>query len=386
VSAGRSAPDGWRLEYPGGRFRVVVTKDLPGARWREILKAAGCEVLVAESRDILPPGEIRAAIEAGGRTDGAIGQLTEPWGADLFEALARAGGRVYSNYAVGYDNVKVDEATRRGIAVGNTPGVLTETTAEMAVALTFAAARRVVEADAFLRAGRFQGWLPDLFLGKRLHGGTLGIAGAGRIGSAYAKILAPAHAMDLIYFDEVENQALEAYFRDVSPIVARDSGRAIACHRAEDLEELLRRSDVVSLHVALNDRTRHMIGRESLRLMKPDAVLVNTSRGPVIDEAALVEHLKAHPDFRAGLDVFEREPALAPGLADLPNAVVVPHIASATVWTRAGMAALAASNVAGVLQGFPAARTLRVEEHISGPIPRRAPSIVNAKELGLEVA
>jgi hydroxypyruvate reductase 1 len=382
--ASREAPEGWRLESHGGRFRVVVTKDLPGPRWREILRAAGCEILVAESREILPAAAIRAAIESG-RTDGAIGQLTEPWGAELFDALARAGGKVYSNYAVGYDNVKVEEATRRKIAAGNTPGVLTETTAEMAIALTFAAARRVVEADAFLRAGKFRGWLPDLFLGKRLHGGTLGIVGAGRIGSAYAKMLAPGHAMDVVYFDEVRNHALEAYFQEVSPIVARDTGRALACRRAEDLEELLRVSDVVSLHVALNDRTRHMIDAERLRRMKPDAILVNTSRGPVIDEAALAEHLRAFPDFRAGLDVFEREPELAPGLAGLPNAVVVPHIASATVWTRAGMAALAAANVAGILQGLPVARTLRVEEYISGPIPRRTPSIVNVKDLGLEV-
>jgi hydroxypyruvate reductase 1 len=385
ASTQRDAPRGWRLENPGGKFRVVVTKDLPGPRWREILVAGGCELLVAESRDVIPPDEIRAAIEAGGRSDGAIGQLTEPWGADLFESLAKAGGRVYSNYAVGYDNVKVDEATRRKIAVGNTPGVLTETTAEMAVALTFAAARRIVEADAFLREGRFKGWLPDLFLGKRLYGGTLGIVGAGRIGSAYAKMIAPAHAMDVIYHDEVRNHELEVYFRDVSSLIARDAGRPIACHKAENLEELLEASDVVSLHVALNDRTRHLIDAGRLRRMKPDAILVNTSRGPVIDEATLVEHLKAFPDFRAGLDVFEKEPALAPGLADLPNAVIVPHIASATVWTRAGMASLAASNVAGILQGFPVAKTLRVEEYLSGAVPRRAPSIVNAKELGLEV-
>ncbi|MGH9362743.1 MAG: NAD(P)-dependent oxidoreductase, partial [Thermoanaerobaculia bacterium] len=185
-------PSGWTVHRPGGRFRVVVTKVLPGSRWLEALAAVGCETAVSSSREPLAVEAIREAI--GGRCDGAIGQLTEPWGAELFEALVRAGGRAYSNYAVGYDNVRVEEATRRGIAVGNTPGVLTETTAEMAVALLFAAARRICEADAFLRRGEFRGWLPDLFLGKRLWGGVLGIIGAGRIGAAFASMVAPGHA------------------------------------------------------------------------------------------------------------------------------------------------------------------------------------------------
>jgi hydroxypyruvate reductase 1 len=373
----------WNVENRGGKLRVVVTKDLPGKRWREILTAAGCELHVCRSDEIVPVKEIKAAI--GSRCDGAIGQLTEPWDAELFEALKAAGGRAYSNYAVGYDNVRLPEATARGIAVGNTPGVLTETTAEMAVALTFAAARRVTEAELHLRAGKFHGWLPDLFLGKRLHGGTLGIVGAGRIGAAYAKMMAPAHHMNVLYHDERRNHELEAFFRRISPCVAADCGRTISCVFADSVEDLIEESDVVSLHVPLTPGTRHLINEERLRRMKPDAILVNTSRGPVIDEAALVAHLRANPDFRAGLDVFEREPQLAPGLAELPNAVIVPHIASATVWTRSGMAALAAANVAGVLSGYPVARTLRVEEFISGPIPRRAASILNTTELGLQV-
>ncbi len=372
---------GWNIENRGNSLRVVVTKDLPGSRWREILKAAGCEVHVSDSREVLTLDEIRRAI--GSRCDGAIGQLTEPWGAELFDALKQAGGRAYSNYAVGYDNVKVPEATKRGIAVGNTPGVLTETTAEMAIALTFAAARRVPEAENHLRAGKFHGWLPDLFLGKRLRGATLGIVGAGRIGAAYAKMLAPGHEMNVMYHDERRNRELEDYFKRICPAIAADCGRSIACYRSESLEDLLEHADVVSLHVPLTEGTRHLMSRERLRLMKPDAILVNTSRGPVIDEAALVEHLKANPDFRAGLDVFEKEPQLAPGLAGLPNAVIVPHIASATVWTRSGMATLAASNVAGVLKGYPVTRSLRVEEFLEGDLPRKAASIVNARELGL---
>jgi hydroxypyruvate reductase 1 len=376
----------WRMERHGGSHRVVVTKDLPGKRWKEILTAIGCDLFISESREILAPAEIASAIRKDGRCDGAIGQLTEPWGAELFEALAQAGGRVYSNYAVGYDNVRVEEATRRKIAVGNTPGVLTETTAEMAVALTFAAARRIVEADAHLRAGSFRGWLPDLFLGKRLHGGTLGIIGAGRIGAAYAKMLAPGHRMSVLYHDERENAELEDHFRRLGPLIAADGGKGTSCRRAGSIEEVLRASDVVSLHVPLSEATRRLMNRERLRLMKPDAILVNTSRGPVIDEAALVEHLKDHPDFRVGLDVFEREPELAPGLAALPNAIIVPHIASATTWTREGMATLAALNVAGILAGRPVAKSLDVEKCLEGPVPSITPSIVNAGELGLELA
>ncbi len=371
----------WKVHYQGNPLRVIVTKELPGQRWLEILGAAGLEVHVSDSRHTLRVGDIREAI--GKRCDGVIGQLTEPWGAELFEALKLAGGRAYSNYAVGYDNVSVVEATRRGIAVGNTPGVLTETTAEMAVALTFAAARRVAEADAYLRSGKFEGWLPDLFLGKRLHGGTLGIVGAGRIGAAYAKMLASAHRMNVMYDNLERNLDLERYFDRLGPVIAADGGRSIACYRAESLEDLLQHSDVVSLHVPLSDDTRHLMNRDRLRLMKRDAILVNTSRGPTIDEAALVEHLRSNPEFRVGLDVFEREPLLAPGLAECPNAVIVPHIASATVWTREGMATLAAANVAGVLKGYPVEKNLRVEEYLEGELPRKAASILNAKELGL---
>jgi hydroxypyruvate reductase 1 len=375
----------WTAHNPSGRFRVVVTKGLPGRRWLKILTGAGCRVEVSPSRSIHSLAEIRAAI--GERCDGAIGQLTEAWGEELFSVLASAGGRAYSNYAVGYNNVDVAAATRNRIAVGNTPGVLTETTAEMAVALLFAAARRIPEAQDFLRAGRFEGWLPDLFLGKRLWGGTLGIVGAGRIGAAFARMAAPGHDMDLLYFDVQRNEALEQWFESLNRLRRAMNERPLACQRADAVEDLLRKSDVVSLHVLLDASTRHLINAGRLALMREDAILVNTSRGPVIDERALVAHLRSHPEFRVGLDVFENEPALAPGLSDCPNAVIVPHIASATRWTREGMATLAAANVAAVLRGDPVARELRVEEFLGeGPPPRLAPSIVNADALRLPTA
>lgn len=370
----------WKTENAGGRFRVLVTKDLPGERWRRALRRVGCEVCWSTSREKLDIEAIRAAI--GSRCHGVIGQLTEPWGAELFEALARAGGRVYSNYAVGYDNVQVDEATARNIAVGNTPGVLTETTAELAVALTLAAARRVSESERFLRAGRFTGWLPDLFLGKRLFGATVGIVGAGRIGSVYARMMAAAFSMDVLYWSRSRAESLESWARVCSDVLTV-SGRAPKCEHVSDLDDLVSRSDIVSIHVPLTAETRHLFDGARLRRMRPDAILVNTARGPIIDESALVEHLRNHPRFRAGLDVFEREPALAEGLAQCENAVVVPHIGSATEWTREGMATLAACNVTGVLLGLPLAEPFDPQAFLTGDFPDRTPSIVNAQALGL---
>ncbi|MEN8235746.1 MAG: NAD(P)-dependent oxidoreductase, partial [Actinomycetota bacterium] len=193
------APPEWAVHNPDGDRRVIVTKELPGDRWLEILVAAGCRVEVCTSTTVLSSDEIAAHI--GDACNGVIGQLTEDWSTDLFAKLAAAGGSVYSNYAVGYDNVDVDGASAAGIAVGNTPGVLTETTAEMAVSLTFATARRIVEADRYMRGGHFVSWLPTLFIGQRLHGRTVGIIGAGRIGSAYARMMVEGFKMNLVYFD-----------------------------------------------------------------------------------------------------------------------------------------------------------------------------------------
>ncbi len=371
----------WKAFNPSGSKRIIVTKELPGGRWLEILTKADCRVEICTSTNILSAGEIEEAI--GDRCDGAIGQLTEEWGHGLFAALKAAGGKVYSNYAVGYNNVDVDAATEGGIPVGNTPGVLTETTAEMAVALTFAAARRVVEADRFMRGGLFKGWLPALFLGELLWRKTVGVIGAGRIGAAYARMMVEGHKMNLIYYDLYRNKALEDYMTAYGEFLKSQGEEPVSFTRAESVEELLRKADLVSLHPVLDETTRHLINAERLALMKENAILVNSSRGPVIDEAALVAHCQGHPNFRVGLDVFEDEPEMKPGLSDLENVVIVPHIASATIWTREGMATLAASNVAGILMGYPAWRDQDISLFLTNNPPKAAPSIVNAKELGL---
>jgi glycerate dehydrogenase len=369
------------IENPAGGRRVLVTQELPGRLWFERLVEADCRVEMCLSTEPMTLDELVAMI--GGRCGGVIGQLTEPWGAEAMGALASAGGRAYSNYAVGYNNVDLEAATGHGIAVGNTPGVLTETTAELAVALTFAAARRVVEAHGYLARGAYKGWLPTLFLGDLLWRKTAGVIGAGRIGAAFARMMVEGHKMHLVYFDPRGNEDLERYLADYGAFLERYGEQPVHCRRAESVEEVLREADVVSLHTALSDETVHLIDGPRLALMKPGAVLINASRGPIVDKAALVEHCRANHRFHAGLDVFEHEPELTPGLTDLPNIVAVPHIGSATSWTREGMATLAASNVAACLQGWPVWNRDDVTPFLGSASPQAAPSIVNAAELGL---
>ncbi|CAM6124342.1 unnamed protein product [Calypogeia fissa] len=372
----------------GGKYRVISTKPMPGEQWIKALINADCRVeICTEKKTILSVEDILSLI--GSQCDGVIGQLTEDWGETLFSALKRAGGHAFSNMAVGYNNVNVEAATRNGIAVGNTPGVLTETTAELAASLTLTAARRVVEADDFMRAGKYDGWLPTLFVGNLLKGQTVGVIGAGRIGSAYARMMVEGFKMNVIYYDLYQSKFLENFVTAYGAFLKTQNETPVTWKRAASAEEVLREADVISLHPVLDKTTYHLINKERLSIMKKEAVLVNASRGPVIDEAALVEHLKANPMFRVGLDVFEEEPYMKPGLAELPNAVVVPHIASASKWTREGMALLAALNVAGKIQGYPVWHNGNMvlpflDENV--PPPRAAPSIVNGKALGLKIA
>ncbi len=377
----------WQVYNTAGKWRVIVTKMLPDERWLDILTGIGCRVEVCTETRLLSATDLKTAI--GNQCHGVIGQLTETWGETLFLTLKAAGGIVYSNLAVGFDNVDVSAATHLGIPVGNTPGVLTAATAELALALTFAAARRLGEAERFLRERRFHGWLPTLYVGKQLRGKTLGIIGAGRIGAAYGRMMVSGHQMNLLYFNRHPNNALEAYVSSYSRFLTSQGEAPVWCRRAENVEEVLTVADCVSIHTTLNPATHHLIDANRLSLMKHDAILINTSRGPVVDEKALVVHCQKHPEFRAGLDVFEDEPKLAPGLLALDNVLAVPHIGSATLWSRSGMATLAAYNVAGILQNHPVWNrsdvSLFLEGFLEGTSPPAAPSIVNAEALGLAV-
>lgn len=388
VVASMAKPISIEVWNPAGKHRVVSTKSMPGTRWIRLLTDADCRLeICTEKKTILDVEDIQALI--GDKCDGLIGQLTEDWGETLFSTLKQAGGTAFSNMAVGYNNVDVNAANKYGIAVGNTPGVLTETTAELAVALTVAAARRVVEADQFMRAGLYDGWLPHLFVGNLLKGQTVGIIGAGRIGSAYARMMVEGFKMNLIYYDLYQSTRLEKYVTAYGEFLMSQGEVPVTWKRASAVEDVLRDADVISLHPVLDKTTYHLINKDRLSIMKKEAILVNASRGPVIDEAALVDHLKGNPMFRVGLDVFEDEPYMKPGLAEQKNAVVVPHIASASKWTREGMATLAALNVLGKVKGYPvwpdANRLEPFLDENSTP-PAACPSIVNAKVLGLDIS
>jgi glyoxylate reductase len=243
--------------------------------------------------------------------------------------------RIIANYAVGFDNVDLAEAGRRGITVTNTPDVLTDAVAEHAFALLMATCRRVVEADKFTRAGKYKAFSPTLLLGAQLKGKTLGVIGLGRIGEGVAERAARGMGMKVVYSDVAAHADFEQrYAAKFLPI-----------------DELLAEADVVSIHVPLLPSTKHLINAKRLAMMKRTAYLINTSRGPVVDEKALVSALKRGRIAGAGLDVFEFEPKFAPGLTKLPNVVLTPHIASATHEARSAMAELAARSIIDVLDG-----------------------------------
>lgn len=308
-----------------GRLPVAATSPLPGRA--EAMLGERFELRVHRGERLLEQGALATF------TADAVGLLTlleNPVGEGLLAACPDL--RVVSNCAVGYDNVDLDAARRHRVWVTNTPDVLTEATADLAWALILAATRRVVEADRFLREGRFHGWRLDLLLGAGLQGETLGVVGYGRIGRAVAR-------RGLAF-------GMRVAFADPKRVEAPDPP-------AEQLplDDLLAVSRVVTLHVPLDASTRHLLDERRLRSMRPDAFLVNTSRGPLVDEAALARVLEGGRLAGAGLDVYEREPEVHPGLLPLPNVVLLPHLGSATAETRAAMAELAATNLVAVLDG-----------------------------------
>jgi len=294
--------------------------------------AEACEVRSLPDQAKHSAEALRKAAEG---AQGMVTQLMDPVDEEL---LSTPGLKVVANVAVGYDNIDVTAATKYGVMVCNTPGVLDDTTADFAFALLMAAGRRLLEGDRFVRSGAFKGWAIDMLLGHDISEATLGIVGFGRIGRGVAK-RARAFGMRVLYYDE----------QPASPELERE----LAVTRS-DLYRLLSESDFVSVHVPLTTTTRHLFSTAQFATMKPSAVLVNTSRGPVVDEAALAEALKSHQIFGAGLDVYENEPDVHPELLKLDNVILAPHIASASVRTRSEMSEMAARNlITGVRGGRP---------------------------------
>ena len=308
-------------------MKVFVTRKIPKPGLDLLQKKF--TITVNSNDRVLTKKEIINGIKG---CDGLLCLLTDPIDRDVIYAEPKL--KMIASYAVGYDNIDISAATKRGIPVSNTPGVLTDTTAELAWALLFSVARRIVEGDTFTRKGKFQGWAPLLMLGQDITNKTLGIIGAGRIGTAFA-LKSKGFDMKVIYTDEKKNERLE------------DKLGA----KKVPLSNLLKESDFISIHVPLMKSTHHLIGEKELKMMKKTAILLNTARGPIIDETAFIKALKEHWIFGAGLDVYEHEPKISAELKKLDNVILQPHTGSGTIETRTKMALMAAENLIEGLKG-----------------------------------
>ena len=313
--------------------KVFVTRKIPEAGIAK-LHAAGYEVEMNPQDKVLSKEELVFYLKEG-KYDAVLCLLTDKIDADVF-AAAGAQCKIFANMAVGFDNIDVASSKTHNIMIANTPGVLTDTVAEHTFALLLAIAHRISEAERFARAGKYHGWEPMMLLGTDVSKKTLGIIGLGRIGSRVAHHAVKGFEMTVLYYDVKRNEEFE-----------KESGAKFCAM----VEEVLKNSDFVSIHVPLMPETRHLINAERLRMMKKSAYLVNTSRGPIVDEKALAEALKKGMIKGAAIDVFENEPAIEHELIKLENIIVTPHIASATEETRAKMAELAADNIIAALSG-----------------------------------
>ena len=308
-------------------MKVFVTRKIPQAGLDSLKKHVEMEVNPHDRS--LSKQEIIDGLQG---KEGLLCLLTDPIDEEVISSAPTL--KMIANYAVGYNNIDIHAATRQGIPVSNTPDVLTDTTAEMAWALLFAVARRIVEGDQFTKAGNFSGWAPMLMLGQDVSNKTLGVVGTGRIGTAFA-LKSKGFNMSVLYTDKKKNTSLE-----------QEVGA-----KKVPLHELLNQSDFVSFHVPLIKATHHLIDERELKMMKDTAILINTSRGPVVHEKALAKALKKQWIFGAGLDVYEHEPSIEPSLLQLSNVVMQPHSASATNETRMKMAVMAAENMIDGLEG-----------------------------------
>ncbi len=328
--------------------KVYVTRELP-ERGLKIIK----EHLDAEVWKEYAPPPKKVIIEKARNVDALATLLSDKIDAEVFDAAPNL--KIVAQMAVGFDNIDVQEATKRGVYVTNTPEVLTDTTADFAWALLMAVARRVVEADKYVRTGQWKvGWHPSMLLGRDVHGATIGIVGAGRIGYAVAK-RASGFNMKILYYDVIPRPEME---------------KELGAKRV-DLDTLLREADFVSIHVPLMKETHHLINAEKLKLMKKTAYLINNARGPVVDEKALYEALKEGRIAGAGLDVFEQEPTPVDNpLLKLDNVVVAPHISSASYETRSRMAEMVAENLVAFFEGRKPPNLVNPEVMKVRPLPR----------------
>ncbi len=310
---------------------IIITRPIPKAGL-DLLVGSGRYVVDVHSANKIPSRE--QLISYVKNANAIVSLLTEHIDQEI---IAEAGDelKIIANYAVGYDNIDVRAATAKNIAITNTPDIMTQTVAEHAAALMLAAARRISEGDRYIRAGKYKQWEPELLLGPELFGKTLGIVGTGNIGSVMARICYHGFGMKIIYHDIEKNLELER-----------------TTHAFQvSLNRLYESADVISLHIPLLPTTRHLINGSAFNKMKKNAVLINTSRGPVVEEKALVKALKEKEIFAAGLDVFEFEPKISAALKKMPNVVMTPHTASATHEARDGMAVMAVQNVIAALAG-----------------------------------
>lgn len=313
-------------------MKIFVTRNIP-AIGLDKLKTAGHEVIISEKDGALTHEELTARLSTE-NPDAVLCLLTDKITGNVFDIAPNA--KIFANYAVGFDNIDLEEAKKRGVAVTNTPDVLTEAVAEHAVALILSIGRKIVESDQFLRSGKYEGWDPTLLLGMEFKGKKLGIVGCGRVGQRVAEIMYKGFGMSILYNDQRPNDQLES---------------GLGAEFVPELDDLLTEADVVSIHLPATPATLHLFSDTRLAKMKKTALLINTARGSIIDEAALAKALASGAIAGAGLDVFENEPNVHPGLLSLSNVIVTPHTASATKEARDRMSVMAADNIIAVLDG-----------------------------------
>ncbi len=307
-----------------------------------MFREKGYEVVINPEDRVLTKEELIVVLNE--KYDAVLCDLDDKITTEILDVAKTNGVKIFANYAVGYDNIDLKAATERGIMTTNTPGALTNTVAEHAFGLLLAVAHRISEADRYTRVGKFTSWGPTLLLGTDVSGKIMGIVGLGRIGSRVAYHAVKGFEMKVIYYDVKRSEEFEKEY-------GVDSTGSPQAEYRENVDDVFKEADFISIHVPLLPTTRHLVDARRLGLMKKTAYLINTSRGPVVDEAALVEALRNETIKGAALDVFENEPALASGLAELENVVLTPHIASATEETRQKMGEIAAKNIIEALEG-----------------------------------